>query len=168
VWLELTTKNFYIERVETETHFDHEFRDADLKLRVFVGRNEKGEFLGVSAPFEVRGILSTRDGKEIQRESFTGTITGAHNGRDIPLTMHVHEPAQWNAETPNLYDLRVELILDGKTIHSWQDRVGFREISTANGVLRINGKVVKLRGVCRHDEHPDVGRATRPQDWMQD
>jgi beta-galactosidase len=25
-----------------------------------------------------------------------------------------------------------------------------------------------LRGVCRHDEHPDVGRATRRKHWLED
>ncbi len=27
---------------------------------------------------------------------------------------------------------------------------------------------MKLRGVCRHDEHPDVGRATRREHWLVD
>jgi beta-galactosidase len=47
-------------------------------------------------------------------------------------------------------------------------RVGFREISTAGGVLRVNGQAIKLRGVNRHDEHPDTGRATTPAQWLQD
>ena len=46
--------------------------------------------------------------------------------------------------------------------------MGFRQISTTGGVLRINGQAVKLRGVCRHDENPDVGRATRRENWLQD
>ncbi|HMF52905.1 MAG TPA: glycoside hydrolase family 2 TIM barrel-domain containing protein, partial [Edaphobacter sp.] len=32
----------------------------------------------------------------------------------------------------------------------------------------INGQAVKLKGIDRHDEYPDVGRATRPQDWLKD
>jgi beta-galactosidase len=35
-------------------------------------------------------------------------------------------------------------------------------------VFKINGQSVKLRGVNRHDEHPDVGRATTREHWLQD
>ena len=52
--------------------------------------------------------------------------------------------------------------------HTRTQRIGFRQISTVGGVFRINGQAVKLRGVNRHDEHPDVGRATTREHWLQD
>lgn len=35
-------------------------------------------------------------------------------------------------------------------------------------MLRINGQAVKLRGVNRHDEYPDVGRAVGRKHWLED
>jgi beta-galactosidase len=168
VWLEFTPKDLYLENVEVVTQFDPDFRDADLRLRVFVMRNEKGDYYVPSPPFEVRAVLSRTDGTEVQRETVTATIVNGHNGRDVPMTLRVRRPAPWTAETPNLYDVRVELMRNGQVVHAWRDRIGFREVSTAGGVLRINGQAVKLRGVCRHDLNAEVGRATRPQDWEQD
>lgn len=172
VWLQFTPKRLWLDRVEVQTRFDTDYRDAELSLRVFIARHDKGQWVGAlppwlapSPPFEVRATLSTPGGETVRRETFTGTITGNHNGRDVPMTMTVRAPAQWTAETPNLYDLRVELATGGQTIQTWNDRIGFREVSTAGGVLRINGSVVKLRGVCRHDLEPDTGRATRPERW---
>ncbi|HYC70383.1 MAG TPA: glycoside hydrolase family 2 TIM barrel-domain containing protein [Opitutaceae bacterium] len=167
VWLEVMPKEWNLESVEVVTDFDDDFRDATLRVRAFVMRNERADFFAASPPFEVRAILS-REGREVQRASFTGTVTGAHNSREVPLALRIAAPAPWTAESPNLYDLRVELLRDGQVVHAWSDRIGFREISTAGGVLRLNGQAIKLRGVARHDQHPDVGRATRREHWLED
>jgi len=181
VWLEAMPAATYIDRVETSTTFDAQFRDADLNLRVLVsgsrgfgvggrGGAQAGGRGANAAPdpgYDLRAILTGPDGKEVQR---TVLAIPAHRGtaRDTLLTMHVSAPQRWTAETPNLYRLTVELAQGGAVTHARTSAVGFRQISTAGGVLRINGQAVKLRGVCRHDENPDVGRATRREDWLQD
>jgi beta-galactosidase len=201
VWLEAMPAATYIDRVETSTTFDAQFRDADLNLRVLVsgsrgfggggrgGAPAAGGRGGAGAPgaaggppagggrgganaapdsgYDLRAVLTGPDGKEVQRSVLA--IPG-HRGtaRDTLLTMHVNAPQHWTAETPNLYRLTVELVQGGAITHARTLAVGFRQISTAGGVLRINGQAVKLRGVCRHDENPDVGRATRREDWLQD
>ncbi len=64
----------------------------------------------------------------------------------------------WSAETPNLYDL--ELILKNgqaivETIH-W--RFGVKKVKVEGELFRINSKLVKLKGVNRHEHHPRTGR----------
>ena len=168
VWIDYYPKDMHIESVQVETDFDEQFRDAALKLRVFVQRNEKDHYLAPSPPFEIRATLLTTEGEEVLTKSYTATVAGAHNGTDVRFGLQVPEPRQWTAETPHLYDLRVELIKGGVVHHEWSDRIGFREVSTEGGVLRVNGKVVKLRGVAHHDLHPDVGRVTRREHWLED
>ena len=160
VWLETMPAAAYIDRVETSTTFDDQFRDADLHIRVLVSGAQQ-------APYELRAILTGPDGKETQR---TTLAVPAHRGtaRDTLLTMHAYAPLRWTAETPNLYHLAMELAQGGTVTHTRTSAVGFRQVSTAGGVFRINGQAVKLRGVCRHDEHPDVGRATRREHWLED
>jgi len=160
VWLESMPAAAYIERVETSTTFDAQFRDADLNLRVMAYGSQPG-------PYDLRAILTAPDGKETQRTTLS---IPAHRGtsRDTLLTMHVSAPLHWTAETPNLYQLTVEMAQGGNVTHARTSKVGFRQVSTAGGVLRINGQAVKLRGVCRHDENPDVGRATRRENWLED
>jgi beta-galactosidase len=189
VWLEAMPAAQYIERVETATTFDAQFRDADLNLRVLVssgrglsapaapgaagggrgaaGAGRGGVNIAPDQGYELRAILTAPDGKEAQR---TVMSIPPHRGtaRDTLLTMHVGAPLHWTAETPNLYRLNVEIAPGGAGTHARISNVGFRQISTTGGVLRINGQAVKLRGVCRHDESPDVGRATRREDWLQD
>jgi beta-galactosidase len=160
VWLESMPAAAYIDRVETSTTFDDQFRDADLHVRVLVSGSQP-------APYELRLVLTGPYGNAVQRTSLT---VPAHRGtaRDTLFTLHATAPQHWTAETPSLYRLTVELAQGGSVTHARTSTVGFRQISTAGGILRINGQAVKLRGVCRHDENPDVGRATRREQWQED
>ncbi|MDR1381087.1 MAG: beta-galactosidase [Tannerella sp.] len=68
----------------------------------------------------------------------------------------------WNTETPNLYDLTLELTgKDGGTIHIYKERIGFRtvEFRIKDGIY-VNGTKVVLKGINRHSFHPDGGRTT--------
>ena len=168
VWIEFTPEHLYLAGVEVETDFDEAYRHANLNLRAFVSRDESDDYFAPSPPFEIVTTLSETSGAPVLTHRETAVIMGAHNGRDVRFSIQVREPAKWTAETPNLYDLKVELVRDGMVIHRWSDRIGFREISTAGGVFRINGQVVKLRGVNRHDLHPEAGRATRKEHWLED
>ena len=60
----------------------------------------------------------------------------------------------WSPETPTLYPFRVTTTTDDLT-----DRVGFREIKVEGNAILLNGKKIELRGVNRHEEHPDFGFA---------
>lgn len=69
------------------------------------------------------------------------------------IRLHVDAPRLWNAEDPYLYRLYVHA--GGEVI---EVPVGFRRIDIVDGVFRINGQAVKLRGVNRHDSHPKLGQ----------
>ena len=75
----------------------------------------------------------------------------------------------WTSETPNLYRLRVSLQdAGGKTIHSLQERIGFRtvEVRRGQGVF-VNGVQVKFKGVNRHCFWPETARTlSRAQQEM--
>lgn len=69
----------------------------------------------------------------------------------------------WTAEKPLLYHLTVILINEKTEICRYENNIGFRQIEYGvegeeNKVL-INGKQVKLRGVCRHDVSYKYGRS---------
>jgi len=78
----------------------------------------------------------------------------------------VPKVSSWTAESPFLYKMILSVIKNGKTQQTIEQLVGFRsiEINKDNEML-VNGKTVKLRGACRHDMHPTLGRSTnRAQD----
>jgi len=169
VWIEYTPRIHVMANVKVETDFDEFYEDADLTARVFIQRWYEGSpFFEYSEPLHLQMTLRTLEGKIVQQETETVRIRGWHQGNDFTLAMHVKDPLQWSAESPNLYDLEITLETEGELVDRWVDRIGFREISTEGGIFRVNGRAVKLRGVARHDQHPDVGRATRHEHWIED
>jgi beta-galactosidase len=171
VSLETMPKDRWLDRVDVETDFDSQYKDADLKVRVLVGDAHKpqvaGNLPGGGDPYDLRLTLLDKDGKTVQSQQ---TSIPAHyrTDRQTDAVLHVAAPLHWTAETPNLYSLRVDLLEKGEVAHSRTVNVGFRQITTTGGVFKVNGQPVKLRGVDRHDEYPDVGRATTPDIWLKD
>ncbi|MDY2846821.1 MAG: glycoside hydrolase family 2 TIM barrel-domain containing protein [Oscillospiraceae bacterium] len=103
---------------------------------------------------DVRAKLSDREGNIIAEFS-------AKDGETV--SVHISSPLLWSAEKPYLYDLTVsagdELI---------GEKVGFRSICTENGVVKINGRAVKFKGVNRHDSYPDTGYYASPEQMKKD
>jgi beta-galactosidase len=64
----------------------------------------------------------------------------------------------WSAEVPRLYDVAVVTPAERVEL-----RVGFRTVRISGGLLTVNGNRVLLRGVNRHEFHPDRGRAVTEQ-----
>jgi len=75
----------------------------------------------------------------------------------------------WSAEDPQRYRILVE-VLDGDGVVSacYQQWIGFRRVEIRDGELRLNGQAILLRGVNRHDHHPDFGKAIDVQTLRRD
>ena len=74
--------------------------------------------------------------------------------------LEVENPQLWNLDTPNLYYFVTTLSQNGKILHQEKTRFGFRDIAwkTETGFW-INGKNVKLQGVCNHQDAGAFGAA---------
>lgn len=70
---------------------------------------------------------------------------------------------EWNAETPVLYDLYVELA--GSCV---RQRVGFKTVRIQGDVFTINGRKVKLHGVNHHDTSCTNGYTLTPEEIERD
>jgi beta-galactosidase len=77
--------------------------------------------------------------------------------KTVPLRLQVESPEPWTAERPRLYTLDVSY--NGSAVET---SVGFREVEIQGKRYTINGKPVKLFGVCLHCADPLDGRAIPP------
>jgi beta-galactosidase len=81
----------------------------------------------------------------------------------------VKNPAQWTAETPNLYTLVLTLCdAEDKVVEADRCQVGFRKIEIRDGRFLVNGRPIRLRGVNRHEIDPDTGQALSTERMVQD
>lgn len=77
------------------------------------------------------------------------------------LTLQVGTPKAWTSETPYLYSARFNLYEDGKVIHTYQQKFGFRTIEfRERDGFYVNGVKIKFKGVCRHTFWPESGRTS--------
>ena len=80
----------------------------------------------------------------------------------LDTAINVKAPYLWSDETPLLYTL---------VIHAGGEYLsfpfGFKDLKIKNGIVFINGKKVKARGMNRHDSHPILGSAT-PYEHMKE
>jgi beta-galactosidase len=71
----------------------------------------------------------------------------------------------WDLTHPNLYTVHVRLMRASQVVDQDKRTVGFREAQFTDHGFELNGKVIKLRGLDRHQTFPFVGQAMpgRPQ-----
>ncbi len=65
----------------------------------------------------------------------------------------------WDIESPNLYNIRFEIEAGGVIIDDVIERIGFRKVEVNGKKILLNGKELCIKGVNRHEDHPDWGFA---------
>jgi hypothetical protein len=81
----------------------------------------------------------------------------------IILSTNILNPLLWTAETPNLYEARIYLAIQGKTVYETAEKFGFRTIEVRHGDgIYLNGVQIKMKGVNRHVFWPETGRSVNP------
>jgi beta-galactosidase len=108
------------------------------------------------------------DGDNVIAQGNQRIPAGASPPEPVEHTIHLEKlgPIKlWELKSPNLYQVRVTLLQGHLKLDQDTRRFGFREaIFTPQG-FSLNGKVIKLRGLDRHQTFPYVGQAmpARPQ-----
>ena len=74
--------------------------------------------------------------------------------------MNINDVTLWDIDTPYLYNVEVEIFKNGNLCDKDSVRHGFRTFDiTANDGLFLNGKYVKIFGVCMHQDFGLTGKA---------
>jgi beta-galactosidase len=78
----------------------------------------------------------------------------------VPLTLHnLSDIKKWQLLDPVLYSARVRLFRQGRLTDESHCRFGFREAHFTPAGFTLNGEIVKLRGLNRHQTFPFAGPA---------
>jgi beta-galactosidase len=81
------------------------------------------------------------------------------------FTVPVTNPALWDLQTPNMYQLLTNVQIAGTTVDDDVTPFGIRDL-VFNGGLTLNGKAIKLQGIANHQDLHGLGMAA-PQRAMQ-
>jgi beta-galactosidase len=86
----------------------------------------------------------------------------AKAGEPVVHTVHLDQLGtikRWDLAEPHLYEVRVRLLDGSRLVDEDARRTGFREAHFTDHGFELNGTVVKLRGLDRHQTFPFVGQA---------
>ena len=92
----------------------------------------------------------------------------------IQFQIIVPDVQPWNAERPYLYDLKImldtmqEKIAMPLPMEAISIPIGFRNIRIEDGLLKVNGVPVTIRGVNRHEHDPRTGHVVSEERTRQD
>jgi len=112
---------------------------------------------------ELNVSVSLKDsaGNNVHQLSSPVKVTGGKSG-SFEIQTKIKFPHLWSPEDPYLYHVSICLKEkgSGEILDRLSDHLGFRWFSadTRHGFM-LNGKPLKLKGVCRHQDFPGIGNA---------
>lgn len=136
-----------------ETDLDENYQNAELKVVYSLAQ---------TLPSKIKVEIFGKENKIVR------SVEKETSEQDGNFVISVDNPEKWDAEHPKLYSVVTTLFENEKEILKTVQKIGFREVRVDGNKLLVNGKPVKLRGACRHDIHPLLGRMTSAEYDKQD
>jgi beta-galactosidase len=113
-----------------------------------------------AANCRVRWQILDSSGKTVASADSAPQNVAQGNSSAVIATARLAHPALWSPETPNLYTAVVSVDSAGKRTDAEQIRFGVRTLEfTADKGFFLNGKSVKIKGTCNHQDAAGVGAA---------
>ena len=102
-------------------------------------------------------ILDPR-GKPVAKTTSDPVAVPDSEERMLEQQLTVTEPALWSLEERNLHTLVTEIEAGGEIVDRYQTRFGIRSLRfDADQGFFLNGKPVKIKGTCNHQDHAGSG-----------
>lgn len=140
--------DLYLEYVHVKTYRENEQWHVQVKAAVNVlkiGQNDEEDI--------------TIQGK-IKDTAFEWKLTDtAKKHYEFCTDLKIDGIEEWSPETPVLYQVELQMLREDEVIDDLIERFGFREICVQGKYILLNGKRLRIKGVCRHEDHPDYGCA---------
>lgn len=144
--------------------FDIQGRSAKVTVETQV-RNEYAE----AKKFSFDAVITDAEGKQVASfGSLHGITLGAGETTTVSATAPVSNLNFWSWGYGYLYNVTTTLKVDGQAVDTVVTRTGFRKTDFTNGMVKLNGRTIHLKGYAQRstDEWPGVGSAVPP--WMSD
>ena len=139
---------------------------VDAAFATVAVRTTVANSLSVPKKIVLRSAIHDAAGKEIA--AVETPVALAPSGKtDVEQTVQVASPTLWSTDTPTLYALHSSIVEGGKSSDILTSSFGIRtiEYDQDKGFL-LNGKHVKMNGVCLHHDGGCLGAAVPEQAWV--
>ncbi len=112
-----------------------------------------------SAEIEVQTTVLTPEGEPVAQYTGKATVAARETGK-VTESLNVKNPVRWSLESPTLYTVQTRILRAGKIVDEVSTPFGIRSLKfDPDKGLFLNGKSVKIQGVCEHQAASPVGAA---------
>ncbi len=154
VWL-VKTHPVHVKQWGTFVRTQVSGNQAKVLIRTEVNNHGKG-----AQSARVISTILDPNGKAVGKAATDPASIAEWQDRSWEQAMTVEQPALWSLEERNLYKLVTEVEAGGRMVDRYETRFGIRTTSfDAQKGFFLNGKAVKLKGTCTHQDHAGVGAA---------
>ena len=154
VWL-VKTHPVHVKQWGTFVRTQVRSGEATIQIRTEVDNHGKGA--------QIARVISTilDPSGTVAGKAATGPLSIAEgNDHTGEHEVSVNQPALWSPEQRNLYKLVTEVEVGGHVVDRYETPFGIRTVSfDAQKGFFLNGKSVKLKGTCNHQDHAGLGAA---------
>lgn len=128
---------------------------ARLTVRTTVENTQDAD-----AALELRTELVDAQGKTVVTLAPAAVTAKADTLTETLQQAEVPSPELWSVERPYLYDVKTTLLADGQVVDTYVTPFGFRYFNfDAQKGFSLNGKPMKINGVCMHHDLGCLGAA---------
>ncbi len=130
--------------------------DGTVKISVDV-QNDGSD----PANITVRNTVFEKNGKTALGSAEKSASVTAGSITSIETSAVLSAPKLWTPESPSLYCVKTEILKGDEVLDTYETEFGFKWYEfTQNSGFKLNGKNVKLNGVCMHHDQGALGSAS--------
>lgn len=129
---------------------------ADVKIKTKVS-NESGEL----AKIQVKSTIYDETGEAVSLVKSEAKSAAAGVTITFEDNTFIEQPTLWSIDHPYRYKLVTKVMVGGQTVDTYETLFGARYFTfDENEGFSLNGKYLKLHGVCMHHDLGALGAAT--------
>ena len=154
VWL-VKTHPVHMKKWGTFVRAEVRPQEAAVLVRTEVENHSKG-----TQSTRVKSTLYDPSGKAVGNATTSAVSIPEWKENRYEQQITVSQPALWSLEARNLYKVVTEVETGGRIVDRYETRFGIRTVHfDAQKGFFLNGKSVKLKGTCNHQDHAGLGAA---------
>jgi beta-galactosidase len=150
-----STPQLELRDVRVDQQLSDDFKTAEVNVSMDLRKH--GEPFGGEMTTSVQIVDAA--GKPVGAPIEAKAIEAPGNEFKRRVRVFLFQPKLWSAEDPFLYRVVVTVRTASGVADVRSVPLGIRKIEWRDGVFKVNGQPVKIKGVNRHEAHPDMGRA---------
>jgi beta-galactosidase len=164
----VTTPDATTEKATVNVNYDFASNFFSSEAMKQWKKNVYAKQVEVTKKLILRSTIVDKNGVEIAKtesEMECGQFEASHL---LNQKIEVDQPKFWSINSPIIYYLKSEIIIDGQVIDDQVTSFGIRKLEyIPNKGMFVNGKMEKLKGVCVHQDIGSFGVAVPIPVWYQ-